>query len=302
MPRWAGRRCGSATRRAPARGRIIDVDLVDTVFSLMEGMLPEYGLFGWVRQPQGAAIPTAAPTNTYPAPTASGSASPAIPDLIFRRLMAAIGREELARRSALRHQRAALRERRRDRCGDRRLDADAAGGGGRGDPRGRRGAVLPPVRHARLRRGPAFPRPRPVMQVDDPLLGPVLHPAGAFRFDGVAPREMVRWTAPLGRTTTRYLEFRRRNDAHDRTGRDSARSRRATGCNPSAPSCRPRPRSRWCARPTRPGCGGWRWAASSRPAPSRRWPIPVRCCRRPSNWPASNARCWCRTAAASRRR
>ncbi|MEN0076689.1 MAG: CoA transferase, partial [Paracraurococcus sp.] len=39
-----------------AKGRVIDVDLVGSVFSLMEGMLPEYGLFGWVRQPQGAAI------------------------------------------------------------------------------------------------------------------------------------------------------------------------------------------------------------------------------------------------------
>ena len=36
------------------QGRIIDLDLVSSVFSLMEGMLPEYGLFGWVRQPQWA--------------------------------------------------------------------------------------------------------------------------------------------------------------------------------------------------------------------------------------------------------
>ena len=35
-----------------------------------------------------------------------------------------------------------------------------------------------------------------VMEVADPLLGEVLHPAAPFRFDGVAPREMVRWTGP----------------------------------------------------------------------------------------------------------
>jgi formyl-CoA transferase len=35
-----------------------------------------------------------------------------------------------------------------------------------------------------------------VMQVEDPLLGPILHPAAPFRFDGVTPREMVRWTGP----------------------------------------------------------------------------------------------------------
>ncbi|MGH7156265.1 MAG: CaiB/BaiF CoA transferase family protein, partial [Acetobacteraceae bacterium] len=52
--------------RGTGRGRIVDVNLVDSVFSLMEGMLPEYALDGRVRQPVGAAIPTAAPTNTYP--------------------------------------------------------------------------------------------------------------------------------------------------------------------------------------------------------------------------------------------
>ena len=48
------------------RGRVVDVNLVDSVFSLMEGMLPEYAMDGRVRQPVGAAIETAAPTNTYP--------------------------------------------------------------------------------------------------------------------------------------------------------------------------------------------------------------------------------------------
>jgi crotonobetainyl-CoA:carnitine CoA-transferase CaiB-like acyl-CoA transferase len=35
-----------------------------------------------------------------------------------------------------------------------------------------------------------------VMRVEDPLLGPVLHPAAPFRLDGIGPREMVRWTGP----------------------------------------------------------------------------------------------------------
>jgi formyl-CoA transferase len=34
------------------------------------------------------------------------------------------------------------------------------------------------------------------MRVEDPLLGPVLHPAAPFRLDGIAPHEMVRWTGP----------------------------------------------------------------------------------------------------------
>ena len=35
-----------------------------------------------------------------------------------------------------------------------------------------------------------------VMEVADPLLGKVLHPAAPFRFDGVPPEAMVRWTGP----------------------------------------------------------------------------------------------------------
>src|SRR5918997_363764 len=78
------------------QGRGIDLDLVSSVFSLMEGMLPEHGLFGWVRQPQGAALKTAAPTNTYPCSDGKWLAIAGNSDLIFRRLMAAIGRPELA--------------------------------------------------------------------------------------------------------------------------------------------------------------------------------------------------------------
>ena len=43
---------------------------------------------------------------------------------------------------------------------------------------------------------PHFRAREVVMEVADPLIGPVLHPAAPFRLDGVAPREMVRWTGP----------------------------------------------------------------------------------------------------------
>lgn len=48
------------------RGRTLDVALTDSVLSLMEGMLPEYGELGKVRQPSGSRIPTAAPSSAYP--------------------------------------------------------------------------------------------------------------------------------------------------------------------------------------------------------------------------------------------
>src|SRR6201996_5589886 len=78
------------------RGRIVDVNLVDSVFSLMEGMLPEYALDGRVRQPTGAAIATASPTNTYPCADGKFLCVAGNSDLIFARLMKAIVRAELA--------------------------------------------------------------------------------------------------------------------------------------------------------------------------------------------------------------
>jgi formyl-CoA transferase len=88
--------CWGIKGNSEAKGRVVDVDLVSSVFSLMEGMLPEYGLFGWVRQPQGAAIKTAAPTNTYPCADGKWLCVAGNSDLIFRRLMKAVERPELA--------------------------------------------------------------------------------------------------------------------------------------------------------------------------------------------------------------
>ena len=153
--------CWGIKGNPEAKGRVIDVDLVGSVFSLMEGMLPEYGLFGWVRQPQGAAIKTAAPTNTYLCADGKWLCIAGNSDLIFRRLMAAIGRPELAAEPRFANNAA--------RC-ENVAELDAAitawtvtqtGGRGRGGAGGRRGALLPPVRHEGLRRGPAFPGPRP---------------------------------------------------------------------------------------------------------------------------------------------
>lgn len=177
-------------------GRVIDVDLVSSVFSLSEGMLPEYGLFGWVRQPAGAAIPTAAPTNTYPCADGKWLCVAGNSDLIFKRLMAAIGRPELAgdprfATNALRCAKVA------------ELDA-AIAAWTRTRPAAEAEAILdaaevPCSRLYDMRdcaEDPHFQARQLVMPVEDPLIGPVLHPAAPFRLDGVAPREMVRWTGP----------------------------------------------------------------------------------------------------------
>jgi crotonobetainyl-CoA:carnitine CoA-transferase CaiB-like acyl-CoA transferase len=47
-------------------GRTIDVALTESVLSMMEGMLPEYGALGKIKEPTGGGIATSAPTNAYP--------------------------------------------------------------------------------------------------------------------------------------------------------------------------------------------------------------------------------------------
>jgi crotonobetainyl-CoA:carnitine CoA-transferase CaiB-like acyl-CoA transferase len=47
------------------RARSLDVALTDSVLSMMEGMLPEFGALGKIRRPSGGAIATAAPSNAY---------------------------------------------------------------------------------------------------------------------------------------------------------------------------------------------------------------------------------------------
>ena len=76
-------------------GQVIDVALYESVFNVMESLLPEYSAFGAVREAAGSALPGIAPTNAYPC--ADGYVLVAgNGDSIFRRLMMAIGRDDLA--------------------------------------------------------------------------------------------------------------------------------------------------------------------------------------------------------------
>jgi formyl-CoA transferase len=76
-------------------GQVIDVALHEAVFNVMESLIPEYSAFGVVREPAGSALPGIAPTNAYRCRDGyvlvAGNG-----DGIFRRLMEAIGRPDLA--------------------------------------------------------------------------------------------------------------------------------------------------------------------------------------------------------------
>ena len=79
------------------QGRTLDVALTDSVLSMMEGMLPEYGVFGSIRQPTGSRIPTAAPTSAYPTSDGKWILIAANSEPLFARLADLMGRQDLVR-------------------------------------------------------------------------------------------------------------------------------------------------------------------------------------------------------------
>ncbi|WP_024537034.1 CaiB/BaiF CoA transferase family protein [Comamonas badia] len=83
-------------------GQVIDVALYEAVFNCMESLIPEYDAFGAVREPGGSALPGIAPSNAYPCidgwVLVAGNG-----DSIFKRLMAAIGRDDLGEAPDLAH-------------------------------------------------------------------------------------------------------------------------------------------------------------------------------------------------------
>lgn len=87
-------------RQASGRGQVVDVALYEAVFNVMESLIPEYSAFGVVREPAGSALPGIAPSNAYRCRDGqvlvAGNG-----DSIFRRLMHAIGRPDLADRADL---------------------------------------------------------------------------------------------------------------------------------------------------------------------------------------------------------
>ena len=77
-------------------GQYIDVALYESVFAVMESLLPEYSVQGFVRERSGSSLPGIAPSNTYRCGDGAFVAIAGNGDAIFRRLMEAIGRADLA--------------------------------------------------------------------------------------------------------------------------------------------------------------------------------------------------------------
>lgn len=77
-------------------GQMIDVALYEAVFNLTESLLPEYSVFGAIRQPAGGSLPGIAPSNAYRCADGEYVLIAGNGDSIFKRLMELIGRRDLA--------------------------------------------------------------------------------------------------------------------------------------------------------------------------------------------------------------
>lgn len=91
--RWNGQ-AGEACRAG--QGQMVDVALYEAVFNMMESLVPEYDVAGVVRERTGGALPGIVPSNTYTTRDGQNVVIAGNGDAIFRRLMQAIGREDLA--------------------------------------------------------------------------------------------------------------------------------------------------------------------------------------------------------------
>lgn len=77
-------------------GQVVDVALYEAVFAMMESLVPEFDVFGFVRERTGNVMPGITPSNTHSTKDGKHLIIGANGDAIFRRLMLAIGRADLA--------------------------------------------------------------------------------------------------------------------------------------------------------------------------------------------------------------
>ena len=96
--RWNGK---SGTECVAGQGQMVDVALYEAVFNMMESLVPEYDHAGVVRERTGGALPGIVPSNTYTTGDGENIVIAGNGDAIFKRLMSAIGRQDMADDPAL---------------------------------------------------------------------------------------------------------------------------------------------------------------------------------------------------------
>jgi len=77
-------------------GQVVDVALYEAVFAMMESMVPEFDVAGFVRERTGNVMPGITPSNTHTTRDGRHIIIGGNGDAIFKRLMNAIGRPDLS--------------------------------------------------------------------------------------------------------------------------------------------------------------------------------------------------------------
>ncbi|MEM7208907.1 MAG: CaiB/BaiF CoA-transferase family protein [Pseudomonadota bacterium] len=77
-------------------GQVVDVALTESIFNLMEAVIPEYDGSGVIREPSGSTVTGIVPTNTYRCADGKYIVIGGNGDSIFKRLMLAVDRDDLA--------------------------------------------------------------------------------------------------------------------------------------------------------------------------------------------------------------
>ncbi|MFT5219418.1 MAG: crotonobetainyl-CoA:carnitine CoA-transferase CaiB-like acyl-CoA transferase [Planctomycetota bacterium] len=84
-------------------GQVVDVALYESIFNLMEAVVPEYDGAGVVREPSGSTLTGIVPTNTYRCRDAKYIVIGGNGDSIFQRLMVIAGYQSMAEDPRLAH-------------------------------------------------------------------------------------------------------------------------------------------------------------------------------------------------------
>lgn len=90
-------------RRGSGQGQVVDVALYETVFNLLEAVIPEFDGAGLIREPAGSTVTGIVPTNTYRCADGKYVIIGGNGDSIFKRLMTTAGRADLAGDPRLAH-------------------------------------------------------------------------------------------------------------------------------------------------------------------------------------------------------
>ncbi|WP_184715427.1 CaiB/BaiF CoA-transferase family protein [Caulobacter sp.] len=83
-------------RERTGKGQVVDAAIYESVLTVMENLITEYDLTGYVRERSGAVLPGIAPSNVYPTKSGELVLIGANQDTLFKRLCDLMGRPDLA--------------------------------------------------------------------------------------------------------------------------------------------------------------------------------------------------------------